>query len=101
MMVATVPGFVAMFRLLRQNRAVQRRHRPGAAVITNFASRRPGAGRPLLANLCAVADADDRWLCLDTAAELVGYYVDFGFVERPDSALGHRVYMERSRLALI
>jgi hypothetical protein len=49
MMVATVPGYITLFRLLRRNKAVQLQHRPGAAVITNFASRRPGAGRPLLA----------------------------------------------------
>jgi hypothetical protein len=95
LVVVAAPGYAAMVRLLRQNRAVRRRHRPEAIVVMNFASRRRGAGRPVLARLCAKADADDRWLCLDAAADqprLMDYYRQFGFLVPPGSSLGSRVF---------
>lgn len=54
--------------------------------------RQPGAGRKLLAAICADADRRSRTLYLDTSVpQLVDYYLEFGFevvAEAPMAARG-------------
>jgi len=90
-----VLGVLALVPTLVRERRRSRRHRPGAAVLTFLASRRPGAGRALLDARCRAADARQAWLCLDAPVKLEGYYAQAGF-KNPDAATGDPViYMER------
>lgn len=90
-----VLGVLALVPALVRERRRSQRHRPGAAVLTFLASRRPGAGRALLDARCQAADARRGWLCLDAPVKLEGYYAQAGF-RNPDAAPGHPlVYMER------
>jgi len=96
---ATLVGLVLPFSpTLAGDYRRMRRHRPGATVLTFLASRRPGAGRALLDDRCAAADARQAWLCLDAPIELEGFYNGSGFanVAEPEISLGRTlIYMER------
>ena len=57
-----VLGALALVPTLVRERRRSRRHRPGAAVLTLLASRRPGAGRAVLDARGRAADARQAWL---------------------------------------
>lgn len=97
-------GFAFMIRTHRARAGLRGRRRPRALFVSNLASRRPGCGREILDLLCAQADAEARYLCLEAPAVpgLLGYYRRAGLdVEGAPVRVGSRelVYMEREPLA--
>lgn len=88
--VAGLAGVVSWWRRQGARRRLRAVRPAGAWCVRNFASRRAGAGRALLAQVCEEADRKGRPLYLDTVApRLVAYYRDLGF-ELVATELVHR-----------
>lgn len=96
-LVVMAPASLLAWRCREPERRLRSARPVGGWCIRNFAADtgHRGAGRNLLAAVCAKADDDGRVLYLDTSApQLVGYYRQFGFAVVASEALrsGHHVW---------